>query len=239
MSTLLYYFPGLQGCPSGQVNKIPTECNLTTVLNDANWSTGYVNGFSDGTSGVVISIHPAIKSGGKESVAGFLPDKQKWCKVSNGDKVTHWIGFSLDERPTPADLIRPNPVDGDPVTLQRQEWIVPLVHAVTCTLPTKFKMTATGPICTVAEEYLSLMNDCARWFSMVLDNKPYNRNECFLMASRCLNVNYRVGAWEASADCLDLLTSNDTLEILTTALGFGAHRQEQELKKKGNTPHAG
>jgi hypothetical protein len=236
MAGLLYYFPEIKNLPDSKRDLIPKECKLESILNDAHWTIGYCGEFLDGSAGSLISIHPSRESTGKEALTALQANKQKWTKVENHVegtlKTTHWIGYELDNPPKPADLIRDKPLAGSPVMLNGQEWLVPCVHApIGCTLPRVFRMTPDGVQAEFDRRYQDIMSQSAIWWEN-LGKGNWLLKDAFNFTAGVLNTNYRVGAWEMSADCLNLIGSEDLERLIMAACGVLAVYEEELLKKK-------
>lgn len=233
MSAFLYFFPDAPRAIAKPAD-LPPECNLGPIIGDAKFGYGAVRSSGpEGTSGFMIAVRPSDE--GKAAGCGYYPDDQVWAKVRGADgKVTHWIGYEKANPPGPADLQRPEMVDGYPVKLaDKREWVIPCVHVPLTTLPKVFGLSPDGEsILAVTSGYEDLCNESANWWDVIENGSKFNKAEWFEFACKLLAVNYRLGRWEiAQAGLL-----NDSQEVLRgvlyAALGVLAIRAELESQKK-------
>ncbi len=231
MSTFLYFFPNASNVHSKQYDKLPK--GLTTILDDASWSCVDATG-PEGLNGCVIAIEPAPDTGGTQAKCGFFPDAQKWVAVKTGESTDYYIGFETDNPPTAADLRRDKLVNGSSVMLKGEEWIVPAVHAPTSTMPRTYKMTGDGVVAGFDPQYQNLMERSAKWYNAVFNNDAGDLKftDEYQFSVDLLNVNYRLGLWEASSECLNLFTSKEVMEIIYAGLGLTEIVAEANASKK-------
>jgi len=242
MSAFLYFIPnGNRAVLAARDRKsrlkgLPSD--LAVRLYDATWSCFQADSAIEGQHGVIISVDASPGSGGSEGNCGYFPDLQTWLKVE-GDEP-YWIGWKNDGIPTPADLVRTKTVPGYPVILNDREWTIPCVHAPRSTLPMHYKMTAKGPVGVFDEKYSELMRYSELWWNAFVngDHSGITYAQEYRFACDLLAINYRVGQWECSADCLNLLESTHILEVISAALGVPAMvaEQEEQSKKKDTQP---
>lgn len=242
MSAFLYYFPGAAK-PAAATSDIRAECNLASVLGDAGFSHRGITTFPlDGTNGYLIAVTPG--KDGKAAKCGYYPDAQVWCKVRGADgKVTHWIGYEKASPPGPADLARPEMVDGYPVKLaDKREWVIPCVHVPLTTLPRIFRPDENGEAdLSVASQYDDVCKMGAQWFEDVGSQKKFVLKEYFEFTAALLAINYRLGQREILELGLISDASASIDGILGAALGFNAIMAEIEAQKKSHpdTPSVG
>jgi len=170
---------------------------------------------------------------------GFYPDQQKWIpvesKVGDETKVTHWIGWEPGNPPGPQDLIRDEPIGGWPLTLGEREWTIPCVSVPSgyCGLPRTYKMTAEGVKLRIAPRYQYVVDRMEEWREFFNGDKSFpTLDKTIEFAVDLLQVNYRVGLWECSSECLDLIDSSECFEIIGAGLGLPQIRDEIEAQKK-------
>jgi hypothetical protein len=228
VSSWLYFFPG--GNVTNPSN-VPAECELADVLGGASFSCRMVDNFQ-GHQGSLISVHPAYKSGGIESDCAYLPDRQTWIAVTTEDsKLTHFVGFFNDARPTPADLLRPNACAGTAVELDGNSWIVPSVH-LDCALPmTPHFVKRNAPLTfEVLPQYRKLMDDAKRVWEKVVTDTLVSFQQASTFAIGCLGVNYRVGIPEVCS--LGIINTVTAFQVARAGLGLTAYEEEMERQKK-------
>jgi hypothetical protein len=236
MASFLYFLPDVDLVPSRQTNTLPADLSVT--LTDSSWSHRQIYNGPEGRSGSIISVHPSPGSGGAEATCGYFPEKQRWTKVEEGDVAKYWIGY--EQRPTPEDLIRESTVSGYPVRLGEQDWVVPCVHAPRSTLPRNHRMTGQGLRLEFDKRYESLMRESERWWNYLFNHESENITfeDQYRFACNLLAVNYRLGLWECSVDCLDLMDTANITQIINAAIGLKAIDEENEMlqKKTGTQP---
>lgn len=240
MASFLYFFPQTR---INTVKDIHAKHGLADVLNGASLDVRKVlNNGCGGLDGTVVSAHTVH---GKQPITQYSTDTQVWSPVVDADdKVLHWIGYEKEHPPTPQDLERAETVSGCAVQIKGQEWIVPVVHAPLSTLPRSYRMTGQGVVGGFNKRYETLMQEAERWFRYVSGDEVPNSFDFaaeYYFAVSLLNVNYRIGRWEASKDVMDLLQSQDVVNVIYAGLGVSLRAQQMDAVKKNedtstNTP---
>ena len=252
MSAFIYWFPKLKLLGAGNVKQIPKECNLDTVLDGADWSPLRWAEGPDKEPGMLAFIEPSPQTGGEQAKINFDLEKQTWVPVENEEgKVTHWIGWEIDNPPTFRDLVRPMLTDGLPLQLNAQPFVVPLATLPECQLsdlPQRFVWRKGGVREEIQDRYASLCLRCKKQFDWMrkrekfedvdlvdLVMEPY---EQFYLAVDLLNVNYRVSGPEVCA--LELLNSVSIIYVIRYGLGWPYFEAEAKARvpkaEPGNGP---
>ena len=212
---------------------------LRGPLRGASWSVAAVGagpgGVGAGAGHLLVPTVPTV--GGSEPAPMFAADgRQVWQQAADGV----WVGWETGRPPGPADLLRPDGLDGSPVKLgaAAAEWLVPVVHAGPwSSVPNHFLVGATGEVVLQPDsKYAELVTEAAYWWEQLADGEPrtISKLRFFAFGSALLAVNYRVWPWLVGAAGLDLLTDRPAcmLAVVAAALGYAAMREELDAQKK-------
>jgi hypothetical protein len=186
----------------------------------------------------MISVHPSPGSGGTESPCLYQPELQKWLPVeSESGKITHYIGWQTATPPTPQDLVRETVIEGEDLVLNEKTWTIPIIEASRTTLPLSFKCTGKGMKFVVDPIYNSIQQQTEIFWTLMHggDGSFPDYFTCYRYCCELLKMNYRVGDWEISSDCLDILRTTTILDVIKAACGVMAIDRENESLKKSIT----
>jgi hypothetical protein len=235
MAGFILFFPDRSDIAT--VERIPSECGLSDVLNGAAVTYGVVLQHGPGDKGgSIISVRPS-HGDGLAADCQYKPDSQTWirCVDKTTREPTHYLGFETANKPRPIDLVRPEIVAGSPVTLAGQEWTIPVILAGKSTLPRSFRMVEGELIAVVKSEYDSLCAEGERIFKSYAfkEGTQISYAELFDYVVRLLKVNYRVGRYETCA--LELIDTGNIMGIAEASFGFQIYKAEREAQKKSGT----
>lgn len=255
MAGFLYYLPGYQ---STSVQEL-AQLGLGHAFDDRSRLTRRSGKGPDGAEGLLVSSTAEAKD------LRYDGDRQQWRKVA-GSHV--WVGLWTDDRPTPAELARPDQVDGHMIELgDGNRWLVPVAHSQVRAdaLPRTLVLSDDGE--SVAEKPLEAFEALSKAAERVFDqfrrdaeemadetsrdregaeseeHTGLSRAEAYWIAVRALQTNYRVAGVEVSM--LDLVRTDKLLTedgILGALIDLPVALQvAEELQKKdseGESPTA-
>lgn len=235
MSRFLYYFPGAKS--QSDVEGVIEGAGLDGVIEPGNRLYGSSTG-PDGLGGMI------MVNGGDPSPR-YLEDLQRWHECADG---AFWVGYTTESPPGPADLARPELVDGHLVRLEDgQDWLVPVVRAFMggTHLPERVSLSASGEVETrLLPSYVDLSRRLEAVFDMVQESDGRitfeTTQEPFDLASDGLGVNYFAGRWELSA--LGIFTTVNLIDVLEALLDVPTYEKVAEFmgdKKKRENPVTG
>lgn len=178
---------------------------------------------------------------------GFFPARQQWKAIAyENTPCRYWIGFEVDDVPTPTDLLRPSIVDGHMVTLcDGNNWLVPVARSFqpdTTRLPQQLHLTAEGKVTkAVVPAYADLFARAEPIAAEVYgtDREPdgfgsvtMDEEDLFALVADALAVNYRVG--KAEVDALGLMSTQTEAMVLRALIDMPSFERALEtLKKEG------
>lgn len=223
-----YYIPGAKSV----TDELVTRKNLEYAIT-ARGGREVLHG-PDGSFGV------AIRSDGKS--AGYFPDKQKWCEAPRGDEdaAPYWVGYDLDDPPTPEDLDRGEKLLGQAITLQDgSTWNVPILcmwHEgedrpayYEVTLPClididHYGRCVSGP---VLPKYKDLFDVGLRVLVQMTNRglDSFSQQQILQFALDVLGLQYRVSLLEMSSRCLGIVSLDDAFQIVRIAIQLDDYRE--------------
>jgi len=177
----------------------------------------------DGTQGLLVT-HPDVEA---ETRRCELP-AQEWRQAPG---ARYWVGMWRSARPTAAELLRPGDeiVDGRPVDLGGEAWLVPVARRWTLhedaprwypALETSVSLDANGELVTgnVVPRLAELWEDAQSVAETIFNAEnaggavQLDGKEQFARCVRVLATNYRLGL--AECGLLELLTTRNMAEVL-------------------------
>lgn len=173
----------------------------------------------------------------------YAPERQQWHRSECGE---YHVGWERDGLPSPEELIRPTPLDGDWVDQgDGRRWLVPILHGPWATLPEAEGYGPNGDVQLLTlPRYQELAASGEHYHNVVYNGAPFgdpgqwmDQWQQFVVA--LLGVNYRVNVEECRALLAILRTSPAIQSILVAALGLQAIDAERDAQKKTSTPPAG
>lgn len=228
--SFLYFFPGREIHPSkNSFNEADKAVGMDSILRDA--GLPYINPCvgPEGQSGCMVTVdRPGF---GAERLA-YSADKQTWVKASDH----HWLGYWNDAKPSAATLKRDTAIEGEPITINGEEWSIPVCGPAFRTLPTVWRRSGGKWVPEVETAYKGIMEECQRIIQEIRDcpqpgvdyeaAKQKHLDFCVQM----LGINYHVGPEEASV--LGLATESSYVQILRAANGAVTRDREMSLEKE-------
>ena len=207
MAGFLYAFDGREQVP----NKTLEEAGLTAII-------GPVNTQRHNASGPAGADCMLITAGTDAALCRYKPNEQTWQESISGK---YQVGFYINDRPTPADLIREEQVSGHKVKIDGCEWLIPLARM----FPEGTRLPQTllmGPEGTVIQKIIPKYAEFAKkaetlWEDMQIllglaEGEPKLTDaESWLMAGEAFKLNYRIGPDEINA--LELITTQNIFAI--------------------------
>lgn len=170
------------------------------------------------------------------------PDPEKRTELAAG---RYWLGYVKGGKPTPAELRRPDVIDGEYVTLRDgQQWVIPIEDY----LPRRLTVSRhTGnEVREVADRHLEFSNWCNALFetflsdgfaAMLQKDKVIVIDRGLSFAAMALSKNYRVT--RDVVDLLELIEDYEAWEIAKVATGIApALRLVADQKKTGSNFHS-
>jgi len=178
---------------------------------------------------------------------GYWPDRHTWRPLRPGEPAGAWLGYDPADLPTPADLLRREPIDGYEVTLEGRDgpsrWLVPVARIFPegTNLPAAL---AIGPGGALVKEPLARYAAACRLAERLWDHvlagqdgrpptEPMTDAEEFAAACEILALNYRVGPAEMSA--LGALTTANLPRVLFLFVDLPAYLAATDDGKKNET----
>lgn len=202
-----------------------------------------------GAGGLVFAAPPADGSAVK---IGYYPSEQTWQKSVNGK---YWLGWFTDQPPMPKALARSEQIAGHYIRLgDGNEWLVPEARVFDqgTNLPEALVLGAKGEVVRQPlQRFAQMSADAERiWLQLraelrhveagsrddsaapeaVRDYEPLSDAECFDIAVRALQFNYRIGPQEVSA--LTLLDTASSELLNGTLVGMETLRKFRLLQQK-------
>jgi len=231
VSGFLYYLP----------EKLPTDAfteRRSGVFGpSASLKRRSVDGGPDKETGAVVTLdRPGIKA----PRCGYFPETQAWHKAPDAE---WWLGVETDARPTPADLIRPEPLSSHAVLLEdAATWQIPIALYMNgeIALPRALGVGDDGKFSMRPLVRYSYLSEQATkfwqvWTQPEADQVAINFEEVWPVAAEALRCNYFLGPEEVSL--LGLVTTQNIWNILRalidwpTVLRLQAELAEANQKK--------
>lgn len=223
---MLYYFPRVLTVTAKNCHDYFDRFGLSEILDGINLECRGVDSGPDGLNGCIISETPGAR-------IGYYPDDQEWCESENG---AYWIGFFKTAKPCPNDLARKEQYGGHLVKLaDGSEWLVPVVR-ILCggtSLPQAVKWGKNGEIIQeILPQYVELCRVGEEISEHVLEHGTISGTTEYLanIAVSALQINYKIGKWEASA--LSILTTTNIQKIIEAMIDVPTALAINELEKK-------
>ncbi len=254
MAAPIYFFPGvplaeLFTTEALNVSRLG-KYDLAGVIGDvapSGLTTMDLKGKGPGdASGAMLSVNPQGKAPPR---AGYLPEFQRWTKVRIEPEL--WIGIDNEYPPVPADLARPNQVEGHVVTLaDGHGWQVPVVRTIVheTKLPRDLYRGPDGELqVAIKPAFEELWDESKVIWDMLFGNedKPEGDDDPQTMALsdildlcvRFLGVNYRFGHAEQAA-LRPIDTMHSTWQSIFVAAVDGPFLESvmAAQKKSGDSP---
>lgn len=254
-----YFVPDWRKAVLTSCMEIPEDAGLRMLFFDRSAATQC--GFAarpgagpGGREGTLLSAVPAVPEGREFDPVEFDSscrqtdeptqwegDRQKWLEVQKPDGTTaYFIGWNKCDKPKPADVQRANQVDGHALKLEDgHEWLIPVVGPVRTRLPMSFRKAANGEMrATVTKKFRDIFERSQK-VGEAIEDGTLTVGDAWVFAVDLLSINYRIGAYEAGADCLDVVTTNNLNAILHIALGQADLEKELEVKKNADATARG
>jgi hypothetical protein len=170
----------------------------------------------------------------------YSEKRQEWHACpKNGDLTAgrYWIGWDKDDRPRPADLIKPRQYESEQVTLaDGNEWKIPIASL----LPRNWMLDDEGqPARRVAPQYQEFCEQAEKiYVAFVTAGEGGNIQipAGWTFAVNAIALNYRVNDFVVSA--IGLINDDVAWKIWAAALGYGSIREAENLKKREATTPA-
>lgn len=188
----------------------------------------------EGMAGCVVSIQPQCAI--NLNMPHYNPATQTWRKFGE-----QWIGWQTDMLPGPESLRRPTQLQGYEVELgDGKVWIAPVIRAFqesSGLWQSRIAMTwgvneDMSPKMEPLERYREIWEVSGKVFAAVCAGaSPPTFAECYEWATRCLGMNYRIGAVEASL--LGIFTDDTIRLVMESAVDIPL--VEAAEKKAGET----
>jgi len=148
----------------------------------------------------------------------YKPDEQTWAKALSGK---YHIGFYSDRPPTAAELQRPEQIAGHEVTINGQQWRIPLARIFPegTMLPQSLLMGPEGKLIKqIIPRYAEFsaraekLKNYIFYITGIAEEKAdVTEEELWLAAAEALGLNYYAGADEINA--MQLLTTETMRKI--------------------------
>jgi hypothetical protein len=225
MAGLLYFVP-----KAVAVGPALDASGLGAVLGDSSLMTVQAFDFLGCGAGLVVVPKP-IGVDGMAPECRYRAVEQEWRECDGGK---YWVGWEIQRKPRPGDLIRKEQIDGHWVGLaDEQEWLVPIARLFWggTALPQQLILGPGGKVVQEAmPRFAALSADAAKvWAKFSYERLSQDDSgekdaandsdapvldveEGWRIAVSCLALNYHVGPWEVSA--LRLLTSQNYTKVL-------------------------
>ena len=230
MAGFLYYMQGMN-------SKFKAGLKQTKVLPHLKGIGGFVpchNG-PDGSNGLIFtSIRPNSSPDETETKIGYYKHNQKWFDLGE-----YWLGYEKENAPTPKDLAKEMQIDGLPVRLNGNDWLVPIARRFTAgsVLPKRLCLGAKGE--TIEEslpEFLEfskiadeIFNDYALELGIGEGVPILTSNEAIIeRASKALGVNYQISEKEVLA--LGILNHKTMHEVMEVVIDFSFYIKAVQLQ---------
>lgn len=245
MAGLLYFFPGLAPAdlrgPGNVLNlKRLAQYGLAESLADVRslerqatlWQiTGQGPGAAAGT------VLTTLRDGQPPPRVQYLPDVQTWRRCWLDPPL--WIGQDNEFPPAPEDLARREQIDGFPVTLAEQSFVVPCIRLPDGRdrLPHDLYFDEEGKFQEVrksSQEALWARSERTAQFIFGAPGQTMSLEEALADALVYLGVNYRYGPREHCL--LRWLDAAACRTILGWAVGEPILLAEREAEKKSASP---
>jgi hypothetical protein len=179
---------------------------------------------------------------------GFYPQRQRWMRLTGGLLlVPTFVGLETAAPPTPADLARPEQIDGYRVVLgDGNPWVIPVARrfpAGTC-LPESLALGPDGKLIRevlpayagawrLAQEVCAdLASDGAEYGDPGLEPQAMTDARAFVVACEVLALNYRVGPDEVGL--LRLLTTRTLPAVLSWFVEYPAYLAAQQARAEAD-----
>ena len=215
-------------------------------------SPGGIAGKSTGTPGVVFA--DASRMG--DAAIGYYPDAQTWHQVDRpAGEPELYVGWYTDQPPTPADLLRAEPLPGVPVKLgDGREWLVPVLQEwrgdddPMCRLPCPLTRRADGQWMrgdVVAAYRETWDRACQLWDVIIaaMRETPAGGKTGYAFAGlhdfacELLSINYAVSWPEVSA--LELFLPATAARVCEAAIDLPTFIDWVQKKTEAETPAGG
>lgn len=261
--TFCYFIPDWQQQMVSSVNELPAHTGLAKVLLNklpgVQTIQACVGAGPNDRLGTFIAASPAAGSGGKEwpsleydktcvvvegddEKANLAGERQCWHEVKRDDGTTnYWIGWDKASPPTPADVQRDKLVDGHYVMLgDGNEWLIPVVGPYRSRLPQEFRVNGKGElIADVKRDYRKLLKDSESLRTRWMENGTVLKAEFWMYAASLLEVNYRVGLHEIAGDVLNLVNTDNYVDVFNVSVGLRDIELDEQVKKNGEDGQPG
>lgn len=202
MGEFLYYLPGVRA----NIDKAFEASGLRDRL-DAFPHTAWDTGPGD-KSGIVIS-----QSGHRHI---YKADKQTWAGPFND---RYWIGFQNDDRPGPADLRRPQQVDGTEVLLlDDASWLIPSWRLAPMALTMGTDGAVSQKPLPVGVRLQARFDQIRARFEDRDTEIVFDWAELLRIIADVLSINYRMGTDPAQELSMLELVSTGNYETLVNAV---------------------
>lgn len=216
--TPLYFFPGIE--PDKLTREFLLDQGPADALRDClDSDQGFksvlksnVNIGPSGSSGTLAAANP----GDSAPELLFKPDRQRWVKFG-----TYWIGYFRDNRPTPAELQRPDQLNGylEPLA-DGNLWNCPTIRIPytepRMMIPRKFGVDDDGNrVIDPIDEYRSAWETSAKIWDFILKGQTADVDVVLPWAAEMLSLNYRVSVNECLL--LDLINEQNIIKIFVAA----------------------
>jgi len=231
MAGFLYFVPGLHGLNKDDLVRL----GLAEVFAGVAPTCRECTPGPDGGPGVVLAAPPNEYAGGIMPAVGFHRSTQTWHKAGS-----YWLGIETENPPRPADLQRPETIDGYRLRLEDgRDWLIPVARHFEkgSVMPRRLCLGPEGEVifealpryarfCTNVE---LIWRDCRRLFRMLSEGEEpltLTDKQVLDFAVEALGVNYRVAIPEAAL--LQILTTQNMNLILNLVVDLPAYLAVQK-----------
>lgn len=211
MGQFIYFIPG----QTNDTGNVVADAGLADRVGDNRCASGGQG--PDGAAGVFVSPN--------STTAFYKPDEQTWSGTF-GD-AGYWIGFARDDRPGPADLVRPRQMRGALVELlDGNEWLIPAAVHAPCSLTQKNGQVVQTPL-ELSQRLWAIITDIGPQFL-----KPESEGllfvDCLPVVAELLAVNYRVSPDpEQEVSALELISTDNVNAVLLALMDLSPEAEKK------------
>ena len=241
MSAPLYFLPGIfsaQLLAGGTLSRqVLADRGLGDVLADVSLDDltrcEITSAGPGGKPGMLLSALPAKTREPPRRLGYYANDKHvAWTSHRRGDV---WVGVDAISPPTPADLLRHEPLGGHLVMLEGRTWEVPVIRCPLggSDLPRSLAYDDDERlIARIKAQYLPLWERTEKIADSVWGDSPktFSTTECVEIALAALALNYRVGKIEQSV--LAIVDDRNVMDVLRAVIDWPKVLAAIEAQKK-------